>query len=97
MTNFKHFFRTFLALFILSSLGIRILHSIISGILNNDTISSLDHALGFFLGLVKALALVILIIVLLLLQRFFSVENMFSESLIVKYLLPLISTFISIG
>lgn len=81
---------SFLLLFIASYIAIKLLHIFLSGILSSPSLSSFDHALGFFLGLVKSLLLIILVIFILCFQKFFPIDALLSESLIASQLLPLI-------
>lgn len=81
---------SFLFLFVISYSIIKILHAVLANILRSPSIASFDHALGFFLGVIKAVLVILFIIFVLYFQKIFSVEKIFHESIVVQFLWPLV-------
>lgn len=85
---------SFLLLFLILYFIIKILHFIISKILVFPSIVSFDHALGFFLGLVKAFVIILFILCILCFQKIIPLQKLLSESKISQFLFPLIKNFL---
>lgn len=84
----------FLLLFIICYIIIKIIHHLLSGILKNKTLSSFDHALGLFLGILKAAAIIVLIIFILHIQKFFDVSKLLDNSVVHNFMFPFVSHFL---
>ena len=72
---------SFLIIFIGVFLIVKIIGAIIGKIFEMNILNSLDHALGFFFGIVEGLAIIFLIMFLILVQPFFPVDSLVSNSL----------------
>jgi len=71
---------SFVLIFVVVFLIVKILQMIISKVFEWNILKSLDRTLGFFFGIIEGLAIVCLIILLLSLQPFYPMENIFEES-----------------
>ena len=78
------FFIIFSAVF----LAVKCIQHCAAAIFNNEILGSLDHALGFFLGVFEACIVLCLIIELLSIQPFFEPERLFESSAVVPLLTP---------
>ena len=79
----------FFMIFIVVFIAVKLLQMLISAVFNNEILKSLDHALGFFLGLFEAYIVLIIIVALLQLQPFFNIDALIARSVLVRILLPL--------
>ena len=73
----------FIAIFIVIYLVIKILEGILQRLLEKLHLERLDRALGFFLGIVEGVLLIMLIIFILQIQPFFNTTELLRESFIV--------------
>ena len=72
---------SFLIIFVGVFLIVKIIGAIIGKIFEVNILNSLDHALGFFFGIVEGLAIIFLIMFIILVQPFFPVDSLVSNSL----------------
>ena len=72
----------FITIFIVIYLVIKILEGIIQRLLEKLHLEKLDRALGFFLGIVEGVLLIMLIIFILQIQPFFDTSELLRESFI---------------
>ena len=79
----------FFMIFIVVFIAVKLLQLLISAVFNNEILNSLDHALGFFLGVFEAYSVLIIIIAILQLQPFFNVDELIAHSIVVRVLVPL--------
>ena len=79
----------FFMIFIVVFIALKLLQLLISAVFNNEILNSLDHALGFFLGVFEAYIVLIIIIAILQLQPFFNVDELIAHSIVVRVLVPL--------
>ena len=79
----------FFMIFIVVFIAVKLLQMLISAVFNNEILKSLDHALGFFLGLFEAYIVLIIIVALLQLLPFFNIDALIARSVVVRILLPL--------
>jgi len=79
----------FFMIFIVVFIAVKLLQLLISAVFNNEILKSLDHALGFFLGVFEAYIVLIIIIAILQLQPFFNVDELIAHSIVVRVLVPL--------
>ncbi len=82
----------FLAVFIVVFLVIEVIGKLISAVCEFDVIKSLDRGLGFLFGLVEGIAIVAVIIFILDIQPFFSVEKILSDSFFYNIYLKLLNS-----
>lgn len=80
---------SFLLIFIISFLVLKVLQLIIKSIFSGEIMGSLDKALGFFWGLVEGLLIVGVICVILIVQPFFDLTELLSNSFFASKILPL--------
>lgn len=78
------FFIIFIAVF----LAVKCIQHCAAAIFNNEILGSLDHALGFFLGVFEACIVLYLVIELLSIQPFFNPERLFKLSAVVPLVMP---------
>jgi len=83
----------FLAIFLIVFLAGKIIGRIVKDIIGRLNLDGLDKALGILLGLAEALALIVLVLFLLRIQRLFDAFPLLSQSLFARFLLPLIGAF----
>lgn len=83
---------SFLLIFAVVFLIIQIIKTIIGRAFEGDIMKGLDKSLGFFLGIVEGLAIVMLIIIIANSQTLFSVEPIFKDSFFYNFIKPLIPT-----
>lgn len=79
----------FFALFISVFLAIKLIEKFAAAIFENEILRSLDHALGFFLGIFEAYIIVLIVLVILELQPFVSLNEMLHHSIIAQLMAPL--------
>lgn len=70
----------FVLIFVVVFLIVKIIQMIISKVFQMEVLKSLDRTLGFFFGALEGFAVVCLIMFLLSIQPFFSMENLFQDS-----------------
>lgn len=70
----------FILVFIVVFLIVKILQMLISKLFELNLLKSLDRTLGFFFGIVEGLVITALIIFLLLVQPFFSIDGLLNGS-----------------
>lgn len=86
---------SFLLLFLITYLIVKIVHIFLSGILLSKTISSFDHALGFVVGVLKAVAIILFITFILHYQAIFDFREILNNSLVLKLFAPLLEGVLS--
>ena len=80
---------SFLLVFIVSFLVLKVIQLIIKSIFSGEIMGSLDKALGFFWGLFEGLLIVGVICVILIVQPFFDLSELLSNSFFASKILPL--------
>ncbi len=80
----------FLILFLMTYIIIKIIQSMLGKIFNSEMLANFDKALGFFLGLIESLILILVVLFVLEMQPFFDVQSILQKSIIAKFLLPFI-------
>jgi membrane protein required for colicin V production len=83
------FLAIFLAVFLLG----KILEHIVKDIISRLNLDRLDRALGLFLGVAEACALIVLTVFVLLIQPLFDPQELLGKSFFVRLLAPLIGAF----
>ena len=78
------FFIIFIAVFLV----VKLIQMLIAAVFKNQILASLDHALGFFLGIFEAYIVVVILLAVLQLQPFFTLDDLFSKSIIVRAIAP---------
>lgn len=78
------FFIIFIAVFLL----VKLIEQLVAAVFKNQILASLDHALGFFLGLFEACVVIIIILAVLQLQPLFDASTLLLNSMIVQELAP---------
>lgn len=84
-------FIVFFVIFILVFIAVKIIQMLIATVFNNEILGSLNHALGFFLGIFEAYIILIIIGSLLRMQPFVNLDALIANSKLLK-LLPFVST-----
>lgn len=80
---------SFLGLFLLTYLAVKIFESALDRLIERINLESLDHALGFFLGIVEGLVITFLILLLLQIQPFIEPSVLIEESVFARFMSPL--------
>lgn len=80
----------FLVIFILTYILVKIIQAVVGAMIQNDTMSNLDRALGFFLGIVEGVLMITGILILLRIQPFVNTTSLLENSVFVKILSPVI-------
>ncbi len=75
---------SFLLLFILTFLAIKILQHLLGGLFKGDILGSLNKALGFFLGLAEGVLIVAVILLVLRIQPWIQVDSLLQGSLVAE-------------
>jgi membrane protein required for colicin V production len=83
----------FLVLFVLTYLLVKLLESLLHGLVERIQIEKLDQALGFFLGLVEGFLLLAVLVFVLRVQPLFEVDQLFAGS----FLADLMQRLIPVG
>jgi membrane protein required for colicin V production len=83
----------FLLLFVITYLLVKLLESLLHGLVERIQLEKLDQALGFFLGLVEGFLLLAVLVFLLRIQPLLDVENLFAGS----FLADLMQRIIPVG
>lgn len=80
---------SFLGLFLLTYLAVKIFESALDRLIERIHLDSLDHALGFFLGIAEGLVLTFLLLLLIQVQPFVPPAALLEESLFANLMSPL--------
>lgn len=80
----------FLLIFLLTYLVVKIVQAIVGSALRIETLSNLDKALGFFLGIIEGFIIIMIMLIILTMQPFFDVQTLLQESICFNLLFPLI-------
>lgn len=81
----------FLLIFVAVYLIFKIIQQIIGSAFENESMSNLDRALGFFLGIAEGLLLVMGILVILRLQSWVDTESLLSNSVFARLFDPVLA------
>jgi len=90
----------FLGLFLVVYLIVKIFESALNRLIEKIHLDQLDHALGFFLGIVEGLVVVFLLLLLVQIQPFFEPEALIAGSFFARIMLPFMpfaAEFLSTG
>ena len=90
----------FLALFLVVYLVVKIFEGALNRLIERIHADQLDHALGFFLGIVEGLVIVFFVLLLVQVQPFFEAEQLIADSLFARLMmpfLPFVTDFFSAG
>ncbi len=79
----------FFILFITLFVAVKLLQMLIATAFQNEILRSLDHALGFFLGMFEAYIVIVIVLTVLQLQPLIKLEDMLDRSVIVRMVMPL--------
>jgi membrane protein required for colicin V production len=77
---------SFLVIFIVAYLCVKIVQSIIARLFSGEILGSLDHALGFLFGAAEGFIVITFIIILMLVQPWFRFDSVLSGSFFVSLL-----------
>ncbi len=80
----------FLILFLATYLLIKLIELFLGSLFENDSLRSLDRALGFFLGIIEGLLIIIVVLIILKLQPLFNTDAFLAESFFARFLSPFI-------
>ncbi|ULQ59817.1 CvpA family protein [Brucepastera parasyntrophica] len=81
----------FLVIFLVLYIVIKILQRIMHAVFRGESMTNLDRALGFFLGLVEGLLIVTVLLLLIRVQPWFDLSFITDGSLFVRLLDPLLA------
>lgn len=81
---------SFLGIFVVVYIVVKLFEGALNKIVERIQLESLDHALGFLLGVLEGIIVVMLLLTVLQWQNFFEVDAMIEDSLIARFLLPLL-------
>ncbi len=90
----------FLALFLVVYLIVKIFESALNRLIERIHLDQLDHALGFFFGIVEGLLVVFIVLLLVQIQPFFDPEALIAGSIFARIMLPFLpfaAEFLSTG
>ncbi|MFP4113722.1 MAG: CvpA family protein [Spirochaetota bacterium] len=90
----------FLVLFLVVYLIVKVFESALNRLIERIHLDQLDHALGFFLGIMEGLIVVFIILMLVQIQPFFDPEAIVAGSLFARIMLPFlpfVAEFLSTG
>ncbi|MFP4301117.1 MAG: CvpA family protein [Alkalispirochaetaceae bacterium] len=80
---------SFLGLFLLTYLGVKIFESALDRLIERIHLDSLDHALGFFLGIAEGLVVTFMLLLLIQIQPFVDPALLIEDSVLAHFLSPL--------
>lgn len=80
----------FLIIFLVAYIVLKIIEATLHRIIDKIQLEKLDQSLGFVLGVLEALLLLAVVVFLLQLQTLISVETLFEESYVAKFLQKII-------
>ncbi len=83
---------SFLLIFLVLYLTVKTIQQIVGSAFESESMKNLDQALGFFLGIVEGLLVIILIIVMLEIQPWFDSSGMTRGSVFYHFFKPLVFT-----
>ena len=89
---------SFLGLFLLTYVAVKIFESALDRLIERIHLDSLDHSLGFFLGILEGLVIVFLLLLLVQIQPFLDPRAIIEGSVFARLMSPLfpyISDFLS--
>ena len=90
----------FLVIFLVVYLIVKLFESALNRLIERIHLDQLDHALGFFLGIVEGLVVVFVLLLLVQIQPFFEPEVLVEGSIFARILLPFLpfaTEFLSTG
>jgi membrane protein required for colicin V production len=90
----------FLGIFLVVYLIVKIFESALNRLIERIHLDQLDHALGFFLGVVEGLIVVFILLLLVQIQPFFDPEALITGSVFARIMLPFLpfaAEFLSTG
>lgn len=90
----------FLGIFLVVYLVVKIFESALNRLIEKIHLDQLDHALGFFLGIVEGLVVVFILLLLVQIQPFFDPEPLIAGSFFARIMLPFLpfaAEFLSTG
>lgn len=88
---------SFLVIFLVVYVVVKILQKITSSFFENDTMKSLDKALGFFLGIIEGLVIIGAVIALFDIQNFFDLSSLTDNSFFYSFFSPFVSEAINLS
>ncbi len=80
----------FLGIFLIVYLLVKLFESALNRLIERINLDNLDHALGFFLGVVEGLTMVFVLLLILQIQPFVNAGPVFRDSIFAEALLPLL-------
>ncbi|QSI05667.1 CvpA family protein [Treponema pedis] len=86
----------FLILFLATYLVIKLIELLLGSLFSNQSLKSLDRALGFFLGLIEGLLLIAVLLMLIHLQPVVNPAKLLDGSIFAKILSPFIFNWNSV-
>ncbi|CEM63121.1 CvpA family protein [Treponema phagedenis] len=81
---------SFLLLFVVTYIGVKLLQLLVGSMFTGATMTNLDRALGFFLGIAEGLLVIALILIILHVQPIINLQPFLADSIFVKLLSPFI-------
>lgn len=85
----------FILIFVIVFIVMKILQILIRQIFDGEIFTSLDRFLGFLLGVAEGMAIVCIVLIIMISQPWFSVDNVLSGSYFLKLLGPIVSTSVN--
>jgi len=80
----------FLALFLILYLFVKVIQQLAGSAFESETMTNLDRALGFFLGLAEGIIVVAIILIAIRMQPWFDISSFISKSFFAKLLEPVV-------
>ena len=78
----------FLGLFLIVYIIVKVFEGALNRLIERIHLDQLDHALGFFLGLIEGLLVVFILLLLIQIQPFFEPDSLIADSFLARLMLP---------
>jgi membrane protein required for colicin V production len=78
----------FAAIFIAVFVAVKLIEGVLKDIVRRISLSSIDHLLGFFFGIVEALVIIMVIMVIINVQPLFDKNIVLDGSIFARFLMP---------
>jgi membrane protein required for colicin V production len=75
----------FLLIFLIGYLAVKLVQQLAGSVIQGDSLNNLDHALGFFLGIVEGVLFVAVLLFAIRTQTFFDVSFLTRDSLFARF------------
>lgn len=87
---------SFLLVFVVVYIGVKIAHRFITNALQAVNLTNVDRALGFFLGIIEGVALLVVVILLLQVIPLLNEDNILANSIVARFISPFVPTVLRV-